>query len=189
MGKLTGGLAGMARRARSPSFRDSVILDPHHLDVTPRNGGERKVVKFDKAIIAAGSQSIKLPLTPDLLWCVVDSTGARRAAAGAEIHAGHRRWHHWARNGDCVLTLGTQIDVVEMLDGLMTGADRDLVKVWEKKNSDRFRKVMLRTRTVSAEATPDGIRVSFEGENVPGQVQVYDMVLVAVGRSPNGKAI
>src|SRR5262249_51210387 len=76
-----------------------------------------------------------------------------------------------------------------MLDGLMTGADRDLVKVWEKKNSDRFRKVMLRTKTVSAEATAAGISVSFEGANAPAQPQVYDMVLVAVGRSPNGKAI
>ena len=84
-------------------------------------------------------------------------------------------------------TLGARIDVVEMLDGLMTGADRDLVKVWEKKNAGRFDKVMLKTKTVSAEATPAGIEVRFEGEKAPAEPQTYEMVLVAVGRSPNGK--
>jgi dihydrolipoamide dehydrogenase len=86
-------------------------------------------------------------------------------------------------------TLGARIDVVEMLDGLMTGADRDLVKVWEKKNAGRFDNVMLKTKTVGAEATPEGIRVSFEGEKAPAGPQVYDLVLVAVGRSPNGRKI
>src|ERR1700746_3343132 len=66
-------------------------------------------------------------------------------------------------------TLGTRIDVYEMLDGLRTGADRDLVKVWEKKNVGRFNKVMLKTKTTSAEATPAGIRVSFDGENAPAE--------------------
>jgi len=86
-------------------------------------------------------------------------------------------------------TLGARIDVVEMLDGLMTGADRDLVKVWEKKNAGRFDKVMLKTKSVSAEATPAGIQVRFEGEKAPAEPQTYEMVLVAVGRSPNGKRI
>jgi dihydrolipoamide dehydrogenase len=86
-------------------------------------------------------------------------------------------------------TLGTRIDVVEMLDGLMTGADRDLVKVWEKKNAGRFDKVMLKTKTVAAEATSDGIKVHFEGEKAPAEPQTYEMVLAAVGRSPNGKNI
>jgi dihydrolipoamide dehydrogenase len=86
-------------------------------------------------------------------------------------------------------TLGTSIDVVEMLDGLMTGADRDLVKVWEKKNAGRFANVMLKTKTTGAEATADGIKVTFEGAKAPAEPQVYDLVLVAVGRSPNGKKI
>jgi dihydrolipoamide dehydrogenase len=85
--------------------------------------------------------------------------------------------------------VGTRIDVVEMLDTLMTGADRDLVKVWEKKNAGRFDKVMLKTKTVGAEATSAGIKVSFEGEKAPPEPQLYDLVLVAVGRSPNGKKI
>jgi dihydrolipoamide dehydrogenase len=86
-------------------------------------------------------------------------------------------------------TLGARIDVVEMLDGLMQGPDRDLVKVWEKKNAGRFDKVMLRTKTVKAEAGPQGIWVSFEGESAPVEPQCYDLVLVAVGRSPNGNKI
>ena len=189
VGKLTGGLAGMAK-ARKVTVIQGVgkFLDPHHLDVTPRNGGERTVVKFDKAIIAAGSQSIKLPFMPDDPR-VVDSTGA--------LVLSHLPKSMLVIGGGIIglematvySTLGTQIDVVEMLDGLMTGADRDLVKVWEKKNAGRFRSVMLKTKTVSAEAAREGIRVSFEGEKAPVQPQVYDMVLVAVGRSPNGKAI
>jgi dihydrolipoyl dehydrogenase len=86
-------------------------------------------------------------------------------------------------------SLGTRIDVVEMLDGVMLGADRDLVKVWEKKNAARFDKLMLKTKTVSAEATKAGIKVAFEGANAPAEPQVYDLVLVAVGRSANGNAI
>src|SRR5690606_15330424 len=71
-------------------------------------------------------------------------------------------------------TLGTRLDVVEMLDGLMTGADRDLVRVWQKHNEKRFDRVMLRTKTVKAEAKDDGIHVWFEGENAPDGPQVYD---------------
>ena len=86
-------------------------------------------------------------------------------------------------------TLGARIDVVEMLDGMMPGADRDLVKVWEKMNAQRFDNVMLKTKTVSAEGDGAGIEVGFEGEKAPSEPQTYDLVLVAVGRSPNGKAI
>jgi dihydrolipoamide dehydrogenase len=86
-------------------------------------------------------------------------------------------------------TLGAQIDVVEMLDGLMIGADRDLVKVWDKMNTGRFDHVMLKTKTVGAKATDAGIEVSFEGEKAPAKRQLYDLVLVAVGRVPNGNRI
>jgi dihydrolipoamide dehydrogenase len=86
-------------------------------------------------------------------------------------------------------TLGARIEVVEMLDGLMTGADRDLVAVWQKFNAKRFDKVMLRTKTVAVEARKDGILVRFEGEQAPAEPQLYDLVLVSVGRSPNGRKI
>ena len=189
VGRLTGGLAGMAK-ARKVTVMEGIgaFLDPHHVEVVPKNGAGRKVVKFDRAIIAAGSQSIRLPFIPDDPR-VVDSTGAlelRGLPRSMLVIGGGIIGLEMAT---VYSTLGTRIDVVEMLDGLMTGADRDLVKVWEKKNAGRFDKVMLKTKTVAAEATPEGIKVRFEGEKAPAQPQLYDMVLVAVGRSPNGRNI
>ena len=132
VGKLTGGLAGMAK-ARKVSVLQGVgrFLDPYHLEVAANNGGGRKVVKFDKAIIAAGSQAIKLPFIPDDPR-VVDSTGAlelRQIPKSMLVIGGGIIGLEMAT---VYSTLGTRIDVVEMLDGLMTGADRDLVKVWEE---------------------------------------------------------
>ena len=189
VGRLTGGLAGMAK-ARKVTVLEGIgsFLDPHHLEVVPKNGAGRKVVRFDRAIIAAGSQAIKLPFIPDDPR-VVDSTGAlelRQLPKSMLVIGGGIIGLEVAT---VYSTLGTRIDVVEMLDSLMTGADRDLVKVWEKKNAGRFDKVMLKTKTVAAEATSDGIKVRFEGEKAPADPQMYEMVLVAVGRSPNGKKI
>ena len=185
--KLTGGLAGMAK-ARKVEVVTGVgtFVDPHHMEVQGEGG--KKVVKFKQAIIAAGSQAVKLPFIPEDPR-VVDSTGAlelrqipkRMLVIGGGIIG--------LEMATVYATLGAQIDVVEMLDGLMAGADRDLVKVWEKFNSKRFTNVMLKTKTTAAEAKPDGIYVSFEGEKAPAEAQRYDLVLVAVGRSPNGKKI
>ncbi|MCK1617417.1 dihydrolipoyl dehydrogenase [Bradyrhizobium sp. 159] len=185
--KLTGGLAGMAK-ARKVEVLTGVgtFLDPHHLEVVSATG--KKTVKFAKAIIAAGSQAVKLPFLPEDPR-IVDSTGAlqlksipkRMLVIGGGIIG--------LEMATVYSTLGTRIDVVEMLDGLMQGADRDLVKVWEKMNARRFDKVMLKTKTVGAKATEAGIEVRFECEQAPAEPQVYDLVLVAVGRSPNGKKI
>jgi dihydrolipoamide dehydrogenase len=185
--KLTGGLAGMAK-ARKVEVVTGVgsFLDPHHLEVV--SAGGKKTVKFAKAIIAAGSQAVKLPFLPEDPR-IVDSTGAlqlksipkRMLVIGGGIIG--------LEMATVYSTLGTRIDVVEMLDGLMQGADRDLVKVWEKMNARRFDKVMLKTKTVGAKATSAGIEVSFEGGQAPAGPQVYDLVLVSVGRSPNGKKI
>ena len=197
VGKLTGGLAGMAK-ARKVTVVQGIgkFLDPHHLEVAPKdaemnagkNGAGRKVVKFDRAIIAAGSQAIKLPFIPDDPR-IVDSTGALQLSQLPKSMLVIGGGIIGLEMATVYASLGTRIDVVEMLDGLMTGADPDLVKVWEKKNAGRFDKVMLKTRTVAAEATPNGIKVRFEGEKAPAEPQVYGMVLVAVGRSPNGKSI
>ena len=186
--KLTGGLAGMAK-VRKVEVVNGVgsFLDPYHLQVVAADGS-KKVVKFAKAIIAAGSQAVKLPFMPDDER-VVDSTGAlllksipkRMLVVGGGIIG--------LEMATVYSTLGTRIDVVEMLDGLMQGADRDLVKVWEKLNAPRFDNVMLKTKTIGAKATKAGIEVSFEGDKTPKGPQVYDLVLVAVGRSPNGKTI
>src|SRR5690606_29768273 len=88
--------------------------------------------------------------------------------------------------GTVYATLGAQVEVVEMLDGLMAGADPDLVRVWQRHNANRFANIMLGTRTTGARATPDGIEVDFEGKNAPGKPASYDLVLCAVGRRPNG---
>ncbi len=185
--KLTGGLAGMAK-ARKVEVVTGVgaFLDPHHLEVV--SAGGKKTVKFANAIVAAGSQAVKLPFLPEDPR-IVDSTGAlqlksipkRMLVIGGGIIG--------LEMATVYSTLGTRIDVVEMLDGLMQGADRDLVKVWEKMNAGRFDKVMLKTKTVGAKATDAGIAVNFEGEQAPAEPQVYDLVLVAVGRTPNGKKI
>ncbi|TDV38215.1 dihydrolipoamide dehydrogenase [Paraburkholderia caballeronis] len=185
--KLTGGLAGMAK-ARKVEVVTGVgtFVDPHHMEVV--GDGGKKVVRFKQAIIAAGSQAVKLPFMPEDPR-VVDSTGAlelrqipqRMLVIGGGIIG--------LEMATVYSTLGAQIDVVEMLDGLMAGADRDLVKVWEKYNAKRFANVMLKTKTTKAEAKEDGIYVSFEGEKAPEGAQRYDLVLVAVGRSPNGKKI
>jgi dihydrolipoamide dehydrogenase len=185
--KLTGGLAGMAKMRKVEVVTGTgSFVDPNHMEVQTEGG--KKVVKFKQAIIAAGSEAVKLPFIPEDPR-VVDSTGAlelrqipqRMLVIGGGIIG--------LEMATVYATLGAQIDVVEMLDGLMAGADRDLVKVWEKYNSKRFANVMLKTKTVAAEAKDDGIYVSFEGEKAPAEAQRYDLVLVAVGRSPNGKKI
>jgi len=193
--KLTGGLAGMAKMRKVEVVRGiGRFLDPHHMQVEITSGdgqattGAKKTIKFQKAIIAAGSQAVKLPFMPDDPR-VVDSTGAlllksipkRMLVVGGGIIG--------LEMATVYSTLGSQIDVVEMLDIVMAGADRDLVKVWEKKNAGRFASTMLKTKTTGAKATAAGIEVMFEGEKAPPKPQVYDLVLVAVGRSANGKKI
>jgi dihydrolipoamide dehydrogenase len=195
VGKLTGGLAGMAKMRKVEVVRGvGTFLDPHHLEVELTEGtgqaklGAKKVVRFDKAIIAAGSEAVRLPFLPDDPR-IVDSTGAlelpsvptRLLVIGGGIIG--------LEMGTVYSTLGARLDVVEMLDGLMLGADRDLVKVWERMNKPRFDRVMLKTRTVAAEARKDAIHVTFEGEQAPSGPQPYDLVLVSVGRSPNGKRV
>ena len=91
--------------------------------------------------------------------------------------------------GTVYSTLGSRLDVVEMMDGLMQGADRDLVKVWQKQNEYRFDNIMINTKTVAVEPKEDGVYVTFEGANAPKEPQRYDAVLVAAGRAPNGKLI
>nr|WP_294513108.1 dihydrolipoyl dehydrogenase [uncultured Rhodopila sp.] len=193
--KLTGGLAGMAKARQVEVVRGiGRFLDPYHLQVELTGGdgqdktGESRTIRFQKAIIAAGSQAVKLPFMPDDPR-VIDSTGAlaltaipkRMLVIGGGIIG--------LEMATVYSTLGARIDVVEMLDSVMAGADRDLVKVWEKRNAPRFDRMMLNTKTVSAKATEAGIEVGFEGVNASAEPQLYDLVLVAVGRSANGRAI
>ncbi|WP_306564580.1 dihydrolipoyl dehydrogenase [Aquabacterium sp.] len=195
IGKLTGGLAAMAKMRKVTTVRGyGVFIDPYHLKVEETSGagqektGAAKVVRFKRAIIAAGSQAVRLPFFPQDDR-IVDSTGAlalqgvpkKMLIVGGGIIG--------LEMGTVYSTLGARLDVVEMMDGLMQGADRDLVKVWQKMNAPRFDNIMLKTKTVGAEATPEGIKVKFEGADGTLSEQTYDLVLQAVGRTPNGKKI
>lgn len=189
--KMTTGLTGMAK-ARKVNVLQGLgqFLSPYHLEVTA-NDGSKKVVQFKQAVIAAGSSVVKLPFVPEDPR-IVDSTGAlelrqipkRMLVIGGGIIG--------LEMATVYSTLGARIDVVEMMDGLMQGADRDMVKVWQKHNEKRFDNIMSKTKTVGVEALPEGIKVTFEaaeaGVAAPA-AQIYDLVLVAVGRSPNGKKI
>ena len=195
VGKLTGGLNTMAKARKVTVLRGvGTFVGPHRLqiDITTGDGretsGEKKVVRFAKAIIAAGSQSARLPFIPDDPR-IVDSTGALELSAVPKRMLVIGGGIIGLEMATVYSTLGARIEVVEMLDGLMTGADRDLVKVWQKFNEKRFDKLMLKTRSVGVEAKAEGILVKFEGEQAPPDPQLYDLVLLSVGRSPNGKAI
>jgi dihydrolipoamide dehydrogenase len=196
VGKLTGGLAGMAKGRKVDIVRGyGSFLDANHIEVEVTEGtsqdktGAKKIIKFQKCIIAAGSAAVHLPFIPKDPR-IVDSTGAlelrfvpkKMLVIGGGIIG--------LEMATVYSTLGAKVDVVEMADALMQGPDRDTVKVWEKQNASRFDKIMLKTRTVAVDAKDDGLWVKFEGEGAPNADAVrYDMILQAAGRSPNGKKI
>jgi dihydrolipoamide dehydrogenase len=180
VGKLTGGLGSMAKMRKVTVVTGvGSFLDRNTLQVDGK-----KTIRFKNAIIAAGSQAAKLPFLPDDPR-IFDSTGAlelksvpqRMLVIGGGIIG--------LEMGTVYSTLGTRLDVVEMMDGLMLGADRDLVAVWQKFNAKRFDNIFLGTKTSKVEASKEGLKVSFEGK----PAQMYDAILVSVGRSPNGKKI
>jgi len=185
VGKLTGGLAGMAKGRKVEVVRGvGQFLDPNHVEVTLADGG-KKVVRFQKAIIAAGSQAVALPFMPNDDARVVDSTGAlelrqipkRMLVIGGGIIG--------LEMASVYSALGSRITVVELGSVLMPGADRDLVKVWEKKNAHRFDRILLNTGVVASTASSNGIEVTYSTD----EKESFDLVLVAVGRSPNGRKL
>ena len=194
--KLTTGLVGMAKARKVEVVRGyGSFLDAHHLEVEVTEGtaqdktGTKKVIRFRQCIIAAGSAAVHLPFIPRDPR-IVDSTGAlelrfvpkKMLVIGGGIIG--------LEMATVYSSLGAKVDVVEMLDAIMQGPDRDAVKVWEKQNAHRFERIMLKTRTVAVEAKDDGLWVRFEGENAPSTEAVrYDMILQSAGRSPNGKKI
>ncbi len=195
VGKLTGGLASMARSRKVEVVRGvGQFLDAHHVEVELTEGpgqaksGAKKVVRFAQAVIAAGSQVVRLPFIPEDPR-VLDSTSALELARVPERMLVVGGGIIGLEMGTVYSTLGARLDVVEMLDGLMPGADRDLVRVWEKMNRHRFDRIMTSTRTTKVEAKPDALWVTFEGDGAPKEPQPYDAVLMSVGRSPNGRKL
>ena len=192
VGKLTGGLAQMAK-GRGVTVVNGVgsFTGANQMTVTAEDGKTTKI-GFENAIIAAGSQATKFPgldeaTANDLR--IMDSTGAlaledipkSMLVIGGGIIG--------LEMGTVYDAMGTKVSVVEFMDSLITGCDRDLVRPLQKRMSKRFKSIMLSTKVASMAAKKDGIHVSFEGENAPEGTVVYDRVLVSIGRRPNGKNI
>ena len=183
--KLTGGLTTLAKQRKVTTLEGvAQFVDAHHVSVAAA-GGTSQIVKFTYCIIAAGSQPVVLPFMPNDPR-VIDSTGALMLDGVPE--------HLLVIGGGIIgmemaqvfSALGAKVSVVEMMPQLMPGADSDLVRPFAKRMTARYAKIMLKTKVVKAAAQDDGIKVSFEGEQAPAEPQLYDRVLVAVGRTPNG---
>lgn len=186
--KLTGGLSAMAKQRGVTVVQGlGKFTGPNQIAVTSADG-KITTVSFDNAIIAAGSQASKFPGAPDDER-IMDSTGAlaladipkRMLVIGGGIIG--------LEMGTVYDALGSRVSVVEFTDGLIQGCDRDLVRPLQKRMEKRFESIMLSTKVAKMEAKADGIHVSFEGEAAPKEAQIYDRVLVSIGRRPNGKNI
>jgi dihydrolipoamide dehydrogenase len=189
VGKLTGGLSAMAKQ-REVTVVEGLgkFTSPNQIAVTGADGKVTKV-GFENAIIAAGSQAAKFPGAPDDDR-IMDSTGAlaladipkRMLVIGGGIIG--------LEMGTVYDALGSKVSIVEFTDGLIQGCDRDLVRPLQKRMEKRFEAIMLNTKVAYIEAKKDGIHVSFEGVNgnteAPKGVEIYDRVLVSIGRRPNG---
>ncbi len=186
--KLTGGLAQMAKqRGVMVAVGNGQFTSPNTIAVTAEDGTVTSI-SFENAIIAAGSQATKFPNAP-VDSRIMDSTGAlkldnipkRLLVIGGGIIG--------LEMGTVYDALGSKVSVVEFMDGLITGCDRDLVRPLQKRMEKRFEAIMLSTKVAKMEAKKDGIHVSFEGEEAPKEIQIYDRVLVSIGRKPNGNNI
>ncbi|PID49911.1 MAG: dihydrolipoyl dehydrogenase [Proteobacteria bacterium] len=188
VGRLTGGLAGLAKQRKVQVLQGvGQFLDPYHLAVTAEDD-KQTIIRFEKAIIAAGSEAVKLPFIPDDPR-VIDSSGAlalqdipkRLLVIGGGIIG--------LEMATVYAALGSKITVVEMLSTIIAGADKDVVRPYLNRIKKRYEAIWLETRVTQVEATSKGMKVSFEGKNAPAEPQIYDKILVAVGRTPNGQRI
>jgi dihydrolipoamide dehydrogenase len=201
--RLTGGLATMAKQRKVEVIRGTgLFVSEHEIAITESSAtptsdlssvarslspaNETRRVSFAHCIIAAGSESVRLPGVPDDPR-VIDSTGAleldlpkRLLVVGGGIIG--------LEMATVYAALGVKVSVVELTEGLMPGCDRDLVRPLEKRIAKRYERIMVKTKVTKIESQKDGLRVHFEGEQAP-EPQFYDKVLIAVGRSPNGKRI
>jgi len=184
VGQLTGGLAGMAKQRKVRTVVGTgMFVSPNEMEVQTKDGV--KLLHFEYAIIAAGSQSVKLPAFPWDDERIMDSTGAlemkdvpkKLLVVGGGIIG--------LEMATVYAALGSEVTVVEFMDQLIPGADADLIKPLAKRMGSRLKGVHLKTKVVTAKATKKGIEVGYEGESIPATT-LFDRVLVSVGRSPNG---
>lgn len=188
VGQLTGGLKMMAKQRKVEVVTGyGKFISPTEIEVD--NGGEKTVVKFAQCIVAAGSLPVKLPFIPEDPR-VMDSTGALEledtngellVLGGGIIGLEMATVYH---------ALGAKIHIVEMMDQIIPGADKDLVQPLHKRIEKRYESIMLKTSVTKVEAKADGLWVTFEGDNAPAEnPKRFDRLLVSVGRRPNGKLI
>lgn len=186
--QLTGGLAMLAKQRKVEIINGyGRFTGPNTIEIEGKDQ-KKTTVQFENAIIAAGSRPIKLPFIPEDPR-ILDSTSAlalnhipkRLLVLGGGIIG--------LEMATVYQQLGSQISIVELMPQLMSGVDQDLAKVYEKWISKRYEKIMLETKVTQVEAKKDGIYVQFEGKHAPEKKECYDAILVAVGRTPNGKEL
>ena len=185
--QMNAGLAGMGKQRKvNVVTGNGTFVSPHEIEVDGADG--RKLVRFRHAIIAVGSQAVKLPGFPWADPRMMDSTDAlllqdvpqKLLVVGGGIIG--------LEMASVYSALGSQVTVVELMDQLMPGADPDLVRPLQQRLSKRYAGIHLKTKVTAIEATEGGLKASFEGDKAP-PAQVFDRVLVAIGRSPNGARI
>ncbi len=185
VGKLTGGLATLAKQRKVSVVKGTGrFVSANHLEVT--DGDTSKVIAFKTCVIAAGSEPVRLPGLPDDPR-IIDSTGALELKTIPKtmlVVGGGIIGLEMATVYDA---LGSKVSVVELTDALMPGTDPDLVRPLQKRIAKRYAQILLGTKVATIEPAPDGLRVSFEGKTTG--TQVFDCVLMSVGRSPNGKRL
>jgi dihydrolipoamide dehydrogenase len=186
--KLTGGLAALAKQRKVQVVNGNGKFEsPNRIAVS--SAGGKTAIAFDYAIIACGSRAVKIPGFPHDDPRLLDSTGALELADIPNkllVVGGGIIGLEMATVYDA---LGSAIDIVELQNQLVPGCDNDLVKVLQKKVAKRYNNIMLSTKVTEIKAQKNGLKVSFEGKNAPDKAVIYDKVLVAVGRLPNGKLI
>jgi dihydrolipoamide dehydrogenase len=189
VGRLTGGLAGLAKQRKVKVVTGrGVFASPNHLEVTADDDGSKTVVGFEQAIIACGSEAVTLPFIPHEDERVIDSTGALELGSVPERLLVVGGGIIGLEMATVYAELGSRITVVELLDQLIPGADKDLVAPLFKRISKQYDAIYLTTKVTKVEAESDGLLVHFEGAKAP-ETATFDQVLVAVGRRPNGRAI
>ena len=185
--KLTGGLSGLAKQ-RKVTVVTGVAKFSSPKSVQVQTGEGAKTISFDQAIIACGSEPVKLPFIPHDDPRVIDLTGALElnglpkrllVLGGGIIGLEMATVYH---------SLGVKVTVVELMDQIIPGVDKDIVTPLMKRIDKRYEKILLKTKVTAVAGSPDGLQVTFEGPNGTS-TDVFDRLLVAVGRRPNGKMI
>ena len=186
--QLTAGLKSLAKQRKVEIVNGiGEFRDKNHLYVTD-NEGKKTTIYFENAVIAAGSKPVKLPFLPEDSR-IIDSTGALELTdipghllviGGGIIGLEMATVYH---------ALGSKITIVEMLDSLMAGADRDIVRPFQKRISKQYEHIWLETKVTKVDALKKGLKVHFEGKNAPEKPKMFDRILSSVGRTPNGFSI